>query len=202
MRYEVYTKELVQEYLKSGIISGKNFPDMELYIDQMVKYLNGELRIYGNEEAKPITKAMISNYTKHKMLPRPTGKRYTKEHLIFMSLVYYLKGCFSMDEIQRLMKPLIKNYTSDWDDKIDIENMYEEIITFVQKIESDLPARMDKQMSEIKKFLANRDAADDDTSELMMFITTLIMRSNAERFIAQKLLDEFFENGSESGKKK
>ena len=202
MRYEVYTKELVEKYLKSGIISEKNFPDMELYIDQMVKYLNGELHIYGDGESRPITKAMISNYTKHKMLPRPTGKRYTKEHLTFMSLVYYLKGCFSMDEIQRLMKPLIKNYTSDWDDKIDIENMYKEIITVVQKTEADLPARMDKQMSEIKKFLANRDAADDDTSELMMFITTLIMRSNAERFIAQKLLDEFFENGINNNKKK
>lgn len=202
MRYEVYTKELAESYLKSGIISGKNFPDMELYIDQMVKYLNNELMIYGDGENGPITKAMISNYTKHKMLPRPVGKRYTKEHLIFCSLVYYLKGCFSMDEIQRLMKPLLKNYTSDWDDKIDIESMYKEIIAFVQKTEADLPSRMDKQMSDIKKFLDNRDAADDDTSELMMFITSLIMRSNAERFIAQKLLDEFFEDISKSGKKK
>lgn len=202
MRYEAFTKELVEKYLEDGIITGENFPDMELYIDQMVKYLNNELIIYGDEKTGPITNAMISNYTKHKMLPRPTGKRYTKEHFIFMSLVYYLKGCFSMDEIQRLMKPLIKNYTSDWDDKIDIESMYDEITTFVRKTEADLPDRIDKQMSEVKKFLANRDAADDDTSELMMFITTLIMRSNAERFIAQKLLDEFFENATKSGKKK
>lgn len=202
MRYEAYTKELVVKYLENGIIGGENFPDMELYIDQMVKYLNSELLLYGDGENGPITKAMISNYTKHKMLPRPTGKRYTKEHFIFMSLVYYLKGCFSMDETQRLMKPLIKNYASDWDDKIDIESMYKEIITFVRKTEEDLPSRIDKQMSEVKKFLANRDAADDDTSEMIMFITTLIMRSNAERFIAQKLLDEFFENTNKGGKKK
>lgn len=202
MRYEAYTKELVEKYLQNGIISEKSFPDMELYIDQMMKCLNKELVIYGSDEAGPITKAMISNYTKHKMLPGPTGKRYTKEHLIFMSLVYYLKECFSMDEIQRLMKPLIKNYSSDWDDKIDIDSMYNEITTFVKKTEEDLPSRIDKQMSEIKKFLTNRDAADDDTSELVMFICTLIMRSNAERFIAQKLLDEFFENKGKSSKKK
>ena len=175
---------------------------MELYIDQMVQCLNKELFIYSADEAGPITKAMISNYTKHKMLPGPTGKRYTKEHLIFMSLVYYLKECFSMDEIQRLMKPLIKNYSSDWDDKIDIDSMYQEIAAFVKTTETDLPSRIDQQMSEIKKFLANRDAADDDTSELMMFIITLIMRSNAERSIAQKLLDEFFEKKSKSTKKK
>ncbi|NCB42674.1 MAG: DUF1836 domain-containing protein [Clostridia bacterium] len=203
MRYEAYTKELVEEYLNAGIISEKSFPDMELYIDQMVKCLNKELKIYEKKESGPVTKAMISNYTKHKMLPGPTGKRYTKDHLIFMTLVYYLKGCFSMDEIQRLMKPLIKNYSSEWDDKIDVESMYSEIVTFVQEVEADLPARMENQMSEIKRFLANRDAADDDTSELMMFITSLIMRSNAERFIAQKLLDEFFENkGTGKGSKK
>jgi len=170
----------------------------------MVQCLNKELKLYEKNEAGPVTKAMISNYTKHKMLPGPTGKRYTKEHLIFMTLVYYLKGCFSMDEIQRLMKPLLKNYSSEWDDKIDMESMYREIVTLVQGVEADLPSRMDNQMIEIKRVLANRDAADDDTSELMMFITSLIMRSNAERFIAQKLLDEFFENKGtgKSGKKK
>jgi len=31
MRYEAYTKELVEEYLNAGIISEKSFPDMELY---------------------------------------------------------------------------------------------------------------------------------------------------------------------------
>ena len=202
MRYEEYAKKLADDYLKSGIIDGKNFPDIELYIDQMAKCLNQELRLYGDGKSTPITKAMISNYTKHQMIPGPVGKHYTKDHLIFMTLVYYLKGCFSMEEIRRLMKPLLDNYTSDWDDPIDFVSMYAEIIDFVRKTEADLPRRLEQQISDVKKFLANRDTADDDTSELMMLVTTLVMRSNAERFIAEKLLDEYFDNLKKSSKKK
>lgn len=202
MRYEVYAKKLAESYLEKGITDGKNFPEMELYIDQMVTCLNQELFLYGDGKKTPITKAIISNYTKHKMIPGPVGKRYTKDHLILMSLVFYLKGCFSMNEIQRLMKPLLENYTSDLDEKIDFSSMYAEIIDFVKKTESDLPKRLDLQMNDIKKFLGNRDAADDDTSELLMLITTLVMRSNAERFIAQKLLDEYFEDVKKGSKKK
>jgi hypothetical protein len=175
---------------------------MELYIDQMAKCLNQELCLYGDGEKTPITKAIISNYTKHKMIPGPIGKRYTKDHLILMSLVFYLKGCFSMDQIQRLMKPLLENYHSDLDEKIDFSGLYAEIIAFVKKTEEDLPRRLDLQMSDIKKFLGSRDSADDDTSELLMLITTLVMRSNAERFIAQKLLDEYFEGIKKSSRKK
>ena len=65
MRYEEYAKKLADDYLKSGIVDGKNFPDIELYIDQMTKCLNQELRLYGDGKSTPITKAMISNYTKH-----------------------------------------------------------------------------------------------------------------------------------------
>lgn len=202
MRYEVYAKKLAESYLEKGITDGNSFPEMELYIDQMAKCLNQELCLYGDGEKTPITKAIISNYTKHKMIPGPIGKRYTKDHLILMSLVFYLKGCFSMDQIQRLMKPLLENYHSDLDEKIDFSALYAEVIAFVKKTEEDLPRRLDLQMSDIKKFLGSRDSADDDTSELLMLITTLVMRSNAERFIAQKLLDEYFEGIKKSGKKK
>ncbi|MDD2295337.1 MAG: DUF1836 domain-containing protein [Eubacteriales bacterium] len=202
MRYEEYAKKLADDYLKSGIIDGKNFPDIELYIDQMAKCLNQELRLYGDGKSTPITKAMISNYTKHQMIPGPVGKHYTKDHLIFMTLVFYLKGCFSMEEIRRLMKPLLDNYSSEWDEPIDFVSMYAEIIDFVRKTEADLPRRLEQQISDVKKFLANRDTADDDTSELMMLVTTLVMRSNAERFIAEKLLDEYFENLKKGSKKK
>ena len=34
--------------------------------------------------------------------------------------------------------------------------------------------------------------SDDDISELFLLITTLIMRSNEERYLAEKLLDEYF----------
>ena len=124
MRYEQFAEKTAQEYQKKGLAEGRSIPEIELYIDQMVSCLNSELSLYAKDGDGPITKGMISNYTKHKMIPGPEGKRYTKDHCIFMLLVYYLKGCFSMDQIQRLMKPLLSNYSSEWDDSLDIQAYY------------------------------------------------------------------------------
>ena len=191
MRYEQFAEKTAQEYQKKGLAEGKSIPDIELYIDQMVSCLNSELSLYAKDGDGPITKGMISNYTKHKMIPGPEGKRYTKDHCIFMLLVYYLKGCFSMDQIQRLMKPLLSNYSSEWDDSLDIQAYYGKIIEEVRKTEENFAGELLSDMNGIKKFLADR-GSDDDISEIVLLITTLIMRSNEERFLAEKLLDEYF----------
>lgn len=202
MRYEEYVKKLAEDYLEHGVVDGDAYPDIDLYIEQMVKCLNKELRLYGDGENSPVTKSMISNYTKHRMLPRSNGKHYTKDHLILMTIVYYLKSCFSMDEIKRLMKPFLDNYESAWDEPIDMASMYKEVTDIISKLEADLPDRMEDQVRNIKSYLSKREAADDDISELMMLIITLIMRSNAERFIAEKLLDEYFVSAKKSAKRK
>ncbi|MBP5749674.1 MAG: DUF1836 domain-containing protein [Firmicutes bacterium] len=191
MRYEQFAEKLALEYQKKGLADGKSIPGIDLYIDQMVSCLNAELPLYEKDGKGPITKGIVSNYTKHKMIPGPDGKRYTKDHCIFMLLVYYLKGCFSMDQVQRLMKPILSNYDSDWDDRVDMQAYYKEILAVVRKSEEGFAEELQERIQSNKKFLADR-GSDDDVSELILLITTLIMRSNEERYLAEKLLDEYF----------
>ncbi len=191
MRYEQFAKKTLQQYLQKGLADGENIPDMELYIDQMVSCLNSELELYAKNGEGPITKGMVSNYTKHRMIPGPKGKRYTKTHCIFMLLVFYLKGALSMDQVQRMMRPVISNYHSDWDEDMDIPGIFRGVIHFAELEGQNFTSLLKTRMDTIKKFLSERDS-DDDISELIMLITILIMRSNAERFLAEKLLDEYF----------
>lgn len=191
MRYEQFAEKLALDYQKKGLADGKSVPDIDLYIDQMVSCLNSELSLYAKNGEGPITKGIVSNYTKHKMIPGPEGKRYTKDHCIFMLLVYYLKGCFSMDQVQRLMKPILSNYDSAWDDNVDMQAYYKEILAAVRKSEEDFSEQLQERILANKKFLADR-GSDDDISELILLITMLIMRSNEERYMAEKLLDEYF----------
>ena len=191
MRYEQFAEKLAADYQKKGLAEGKSVPDIDLYIDQMVSCLNAELSLYAKDGEGPVTKGIVSNYTKHKMIPGPEGKRYSKDHCIFMLLVYYLKGCFSMDQVQRLMKPILANYSSAWDDSVDMQAYYKEILNAVRNSEEDFSTQLQGRIRDIKKFLADR-GSDDDISELFLLITTLIMRSNEERYLAEKLLDEYF----------
>ena len=191
MRYEKYAEKLALEYQKKGLADGKSVPEIDLYIDQMVSCLNTELSLYAKDGEGPVTKGIVSNYTKHRMIPGPEGKRYTKDHCVYMLLVYYLKSCFSMDQVQRLMKPILSNYDSAWDDNVDMQAYYKEILAAVRKSEKDFSEQLQERILANKKFLADR-GSDDDISELILLITMLIMRSNEERYMAEKLLDEYF----------
>ena len=191
MRYEYFARNAAEEYLRKGIADGSSFPDMELYIDQLVSSLNKELEIYKTGEEGPVTKAMVSNYTKHKMLPGPDGKKYTKDHLYFMLMVFYLKNCLSMDQIRRLMAPILANYSSEWDDKADIEGLFKSFNDFLRTQEEGLPSDVSTLIAEIKH-RCSKLGSEDDTAELIVLIMSLVMRSNAERYLAEKLLEEYF----------
>lgn len=191
MRYEYFAAKLAEDYLKKGIVDGDNYPEMDLYIDQMVSCLNKELELYKTGSSGPVTKAMVSNYTKHKMIPGPDGKKYNKDHLLFMTIVFYLKNSLSMDQIQKLMAPLLSNYNSEWDDAIDLPLLYKAFADFTREEEAGLPDRISQKIKDVKKLCAKHDA-EDDTSELFTLIISLIVESYAERFIAEKLLDEYF----------
>ena len=70
-------------------------PEIDLYMDQVIQLFENKLSdSKRNEEDKVLTKTMINNYAKAKLLMSIKNKKYSKEHLILMSLIYELKGSF------------------------------------------------------------------------------------------------------------
>ena len=58
------------------------------------------------EDDKILTKTMINNYAKNKLLPPPEKKRYSKEHMYMLIFIYYLKGFLPLRDIQAILKPV------------------------------------------------------------------------------------------------
>ena len=192
MRYEEFVKQTIDDYMSKGKIGPDAFPDMEIYMDQAETFLNRELGIYKkSEKDKVITKTMIGNYVKHNMLPRPVNKKYSKDHMILLTLIFYLKGTFQMEEIEKIVKPLIENYNSEFDEKIDLCSLYEGTLE-VQAIEQESFSQSINNMIENSKFhLRETELSDDDMMELFMLIVNLSMKADAQKFLAHKLLQEY-----------
>jgi hypothetical protein len=161
-------------------------------MDQAETFLNKELSVYKkNEKDKVITKTMIGNYVKHNMMPRPVNKKYSKDHLIMLSLIYYLKGSFQMEEIEKIVRPLIENYNSEFDDKIDLTALYEGILGIQAMEQESLAQSVTNMIEESKNHLRETELSDDDMLELFMLIVNLSMKADAQKFIAHKLLQEY-----------
>ena len=193
MRYEEFIKMSVADYLKNGSIDADSFPDFELYIDQATNFLNMGLSAYVENNKNPaITKAMINNYSKRGIVPRPVNKKYSKEHMILFAMVFYLKGLFPFDEIETLMKPIIDNYNSDLEDKIDLENIYRFAMETQEEKRANMLEAVENETERIKKNFLDVGLADDQLLEIFTLIVSLTLKAEADKYLASALLKEYF----------
>ena len=78
-------------------------PDLGLYMDQVLTYIEQQLEpLYGAQAKGLITPSMINNYVKSGLINRPLGKKYHREQLAMLMMIVTLKPAASMDDIARL----------------------------------------------------------------------------------------------------
>ena len=71
-----------------GIRPGE-IPNIALYMDQVTTFMDEQLEACKRyEDDKILTKTMINNYAKNKLLPPPEKKRYSKEHVLMLIFIY------------------------------------------------------------------------------------------------------------------
>lgn len=119
-------KELQDIISSLDFIKPDDIPSIELYMDQVTTFMERHLEHNKrNDEDKIMTKTMINNYTKNNLLPPPNKKRYTKEHLILLIYIYYLKNLLSISDIQALLEPMIEHHYQPNDRKaLNIDEIY------------------------------------------------------------------------------
>ena len=101
---------LVEKESQKSSITSKDIPDLDLYMDQIMTLFETHLANHKkNEDDKLLTKTMINNYSKAKVITPVKGKKYTKEQIIQMLIIYQLKNNLSIQEIKDLLTPIYEN---------------------------------------------------------------------------------------------
>ncbi len=80
----------------------ESMPDIDLYMDQVLAFLSRK-RV-SCREGDNLTSAMINNYIKDGLVPRANGKKYSREHLVYLSLVSRLKQVLSVKDMTALLR--------------------------------------------------------------------------------------------------
>lgn len=157
-------KELKERLLRERPQDWETFPDLGLYMDQIISYMPRQLIHYGEGEA--LTPAMVNNYSKDGMLPRAEGKRYSRIHLAYLTAICALKQVLSVRSVRRF----ISAGAQGRDAKV--------LYTYFAR-------ELDKALTETGQ------ALDENTSEadLPKLALGLALRSYADRLACERVLD-------------
>lgn len=168
----------------------EDIPAIDLYMDQVIQLFEKKFSSSRrNEQEKVLTKTMINNYAKGKLFFPIKNKKYSKEHLILISLIYQLKGALSINDIKATLDGLSKK-TAEGD--IDLDTFYNSYLHLSNKngerFKQDLHHRAKEATEEIGEI------NDSEYLEKTLLIASLVDISNLYRRAAEKLIDEITES--------
>lgn len=169
-------------------IHPEDLPSIELYMDQVTTFMEGQLnstRRYPDD--KILTKTMINNYAKNKLLPAPEKKKYTKEHMLLLIFIYYFKNILSINDIQDLLGPITEKYFHS--DEKDMTYIYEEVFRLEKKQIEHLKRDLLRSFQAAETTF--QDAEDEDREYLITFsfICLLSFDVYLKKMMIERLID-------------
>ena len=79
-------------------------PDIDLYMDQLLAYIDKILSpFFEHSNEKILTTSMVNNYVKQGVLPPTVKKRYSRQHVILLIEICLAKQLYSIQEIGKLL---------------------------------------------------------------------------------------------------
>ncbi|MBU5485895.1 DUF1836 domain-containing protein [Clostridium sp. MSJ-11] len=187
---EIY--EVINEVTSFEDINLSDIPDIDLYMDQVITLFEMKLNnLRRNKDEKIMTKTMINNYAKAKILPPVKGKKYNKEQIILLNLIYNLKQNLSLADISTLFNHISKIPQQEESNLSTVENLYQNFLEIKQSQEKVAQEQLNELVHIINE-KADNFKEDEEYIKLILLVLTLINRANIEKRLAEKIIDKFF----------
>lgn len=181
--------DILAEIAKTDHIRPADIPNIDLYMDQVTRFMDEHLQHSKRyEEDKILTKTMINNYAKNKLLPPPDKKRYSREHMLLLIFIYYFKSFLPLGDIQAILHPLTERFFLA-DEDFNIQHIYSEIYELGKdQINDSIHDIMDSFRTAAHSF---EDCPEEDREFLQVFafICLLSFDIYLKKGVIQKMID-------------
>ena len=188
---------------KVDLIDPAEIPDISLYMDQVTTYMDEHLKqSRRRDEDKILTKTMINNYAKNKLLPPPEKKKYAKEHIMLLILIYYYKGTLSLQDIQMILQPIGERYFHAESGR-GIDDLYAEIVRMNRDRQKDFREDVNDMVDTAADYFSDAKDEEREFLRVLAMINMLSYDVFVRRMLIEKLIDRYFyEDGSPASRKK
>ena len=195
--------DMIQGFNTIDFITPETVPDIDLYMDQITTFMDTHLascKRYPDD--KILTKPMINNYTKNYLIPPPVRKKYSKEHVLLLIFVYYMKDFLSISDIKTLIDPLKDSFFQRTDEGITMHEIYQRISGLEKAQINPIIEDLNDNLSTALDAFADVDEDDRDYLQTFAFICLLSIDVYVKKQLIEHLADEIAEKYGHKNKKK
>ncbi len=185
-------KETLESILnKINLIDANDIPNIDLYMDQVTTFMESHLgNLKRSPDDKVLTKTMINNYAKNHLLPSPDKKKYSRNHMILLTFIYYFKNVLPINDIKTLMSGITeKNFAVG--SKPELVEIYREVIRYQPEIMEQVRANLDvvENLAEDSFAKINNN---EEKEELKLF--TLLCLLSFDVYIKKTLIESVIDS--------
>ena len=192
---KINTNDILNSILESldhvDYIRPEEIPNIDLYMDQVTTFMDEHFSSTKRySEDKILTKTMINNYTKNNLLPPSVKKKYSREHMLLLILIYYFKNILSIKDIETVLKPLREKYFPN-ESSVQLADIYKEICEMekarIEPMKDSVREAYKKSQSAFKNLA---DGEEQDELRLFAFICSLSFDVYLKKMMIEKIIDE------------
>nr|MDD6335894.1 DUF1836 domain-containing protein [bacterium] len=165
--------DMAQKLAGSQLPRHGDLPRIDLYMDQVLTYVDSSLAVFKrSSEDALVTKAMVNNYSKSDIIPRPERKKYAPEHVMAIMLAYHLKQTLALQDAGAILK---------YAQQDDMASAYDLYIEYLKRELEQGPDRLESVLQ-----------ADEPDRALVQLAIRLAAEAQACRTLCERIIDALY----------
>ena len=177
---------------KTSVVDERTIPNIALYMDQVTSFIDDNLSSTKRyEDDKLLTKTMINNYTKAGLIPPPEKKKYSKDHILMLVLIYYFKSFISISDAKKLLDPLKENYVGS-DTGLSLSDFYKDVSEEEVFCHEELINDLEQKLEHVKKNIKASEGKDENIEYKQLF--TFISMLSYDIFTKKRIIEDLIDN--------
>lgn len=168
----------------------EKIPGIDLYMDQVTSFMEEELKnTKRNQEDKALTKTMINNYAKNRLLPPPVKKKYSREHILLLLFIYYYKSLLSFNDIEQLFRPITEKYFNSTSE-LSLSDIYQEVFSLEHEQKERMKQDIQAKFEAAKTTFPDTEEGEREYLQLFSFIGELSFDVYLKKQIIERIIDQ------------
>lgn len=177
----------LEDLTLSNQLSPEEIPNIDLYMDQVIQLFESKFSSSKrNDDEKVLTKTMINNYAKGKLLFPIKNKKYSKDHILLIAMIYQMKSVLSISDVGKTLKGINHQVSEEG---FQLEDFYGSYLRLMENNVELFEEFISNQQNLVGDEINKQEVSEADYLQQVLLILSFTGMSTFYRRAAEKMVD-------------